>query len=186
MLRLLERSDIGEAMALAARHARHSGTEPVSLVEIEDLLSEINTDTKNRFFGYFDGRDMLSWACLRFGELHGEKTWSISCLFVRHTREHFSWEPPELGLIVKQGFDYAEAHGYYAYVYSIATRLERVYERKWRTNPWLPPRDRYTKDVIARIPAGEKAPQNWMTRMARLPKPDEMSILRRTLKEEYR
>lgn len=186
MLRLLTKTDYQAAVHITFLKDTHSGTS-VSVEAVMHLMDMLmSNEPKTRFIGYFENDTLVSWMAVRFGTLDGEKVWVILNMFTSRFRNYFSWAHPELGQLVAWAFDTAEKEGYYDYLYSVATRLERVYERQWRKNPWLPPRDRYIKEVIARIPAGTKHHLDWVNRMAYLPKPDDISILQRRLKRMYR
>lgn len=186
MLRLLTADDIPAATSISRLKASNSGTQASSIEQIAKTLETIHElESKFKIVGYFVDDTLVSWMAFKFGELHGEKVWVILHLFTRVFSQVFSWRHPELGLLVKWAFETAEKEKYYTYLYSVSTRLERVYERKWESNPWLPPTGRYTKEYLIRIPANTKA-DNWMNRLADLPKPDAITILKRTLKEEFR
>jgi hypothetical protein len=38
--------------------------------------------------------------------------------------------------VLKQAFEITEERGYFQYFYCVPERLERVYERQWKKNPW--------------------------------------------------
>lgn len=188
MLRLLTPEDFGAAARIGFLKTKHSGTS-ASTTEMWKLLDLLKQDNlKTKFIGYFDDDQytLVSWMAIRHGELDGERVWVILGLFTSVFRNHFSWSHPELGRLVEWAFKYCESRGICTYLYTVATRLERVYEHQWKKNPWLPPRDRYTKEVVARVPPGHLHNLNWVNRMAALPKPDGVSVLRRSLKQEYR
>lgn len=186
MLRLLTQTDYEAAIAIASLRSKHSGT-TASLVPLLELMGKfpLGEDPKTKFIGYFDGDELISWMALRYGTLGEEKVWVILDLFTSRFRNYFSWSHPELGKLVAWAFQEAEDNGYFAYLYSVATRLERVYEMQWRKNPWLPPQGRYEKEVLARVPANTLHELAWLNRLANLPKPDDISVLKRTLKKEY-
>jgi hypothetical protein len=185
MLRLLNPNDVPDARTIAYLKTTHSGTS-VSVEAVDTLLKMLEQwDKKTKFIGYFEGETLISWMAVRFGTLGEEKVWVILNLFTSRFHNYFSWAHPELGKLVAWAFQEAEDNGYFAYLYSVATRLERVYEMQWRKNPWLPPQGRYEKEVVARVPANTEHELAWLNRLAHLPKPDDISVLKRTLKKEY-
>lgn len=186
MLKTLTPLDYQAAVDIAFLRERHGGTESSveAVMNLMDMLC--SSDPKTKFIGYFEDDVLISYLVVRFGTLGDEKVWVILSMFTSMFRNHFSWRHPELGQLVAWAFNEAEKQGYYTYLYSVATHLEKVYEYQWRKNPWLPPRDRYTKDVMARVPANTLHELDWLNRLAHLPKPDEVSVLVRKLKEEYR
>jgi hypothetical protein len=170
------------AKEIARLKNKTSGTTAISDIDLNRLLNLY----RNTLYGYFEGEELITWACIRFGDLHGEKTWTVMGIFTKNFSEHFSFNREDFGLIMKTVFEKAEAEGYYSYVYSIATRLEKVYDRKWSTNKFLPPSNRYTREKLIEIPANTKAPEDWQSRLVGGIKPDNVSILRRSLKPEFR
>lgn len=187
MINRLTTEHVDQARHIATLRSKHSGTAPTPIEKIDWLLESINQEDSGFYlFGYFEGKELISWAALKFVELNGEKVWVIIGLFTSKFNEHFTWNVPELGLLIKHAFEVAEGRGYYSYIYSIATRLERVYYHQWKKNVYLPPTGRYETQVVNRIPPNSTEAEEWQIRMAGLPKPDEISIMRRTLKLEYR
>lgn len=186
MLRLLDPHDYFVAQDIANLKDRHSGTasSPEALMTLMEML--VHKDPKTKFIGYFEDSKLVSWMAVRFGTLGEEKVWVILGMYTSRFHNHFSWSPPEVGQLVAWAFNEAEATEHYAYLYTIATRLERVYDRQWQKNPWIPPTGRYTKEVVARVPANTLHELAWLNRMAHLPKPDDISVLKRALKKEHR
>ena len=182
MLRLLTPNDLDTARQIASLKSVHSGT----AISEEALNTQFyllwTQDPKTKFIGYFEDDILISFMIVRFGTLGEDKVWVILGLFTSKFHNHFSWAHPELGQLVEWAFKEAEAHGYNSYLYSVATRLERVYERQWQKNPWLPPTGRYTKEVVARVPANAMHDLAWLNRLANLPRPDGITVFKRTLK----
>jgi len=79
-------------------------------------------------------------------------------------------------------FDIAEGRGYYQYFYSIAERLERVYERQWKKNSYAI-QGKYDLTTLAVVPANTKPEFELYWRlMGQELKPDNISIKARKLK----
>ena len=163
---------------------RHSGSTPVSEQKLLNVLNVPSRPSNLQIWGSFKGNRLVSWVAVKYGSVGDEKVWVILCMFTSEFQHTFKWTE-SLALLITKAFDYSETNGYYAYIYSIATRLERVYERSWRDNVWLPPRDRYTKERMCIVPAGELAVQNWQQRLLGGVKEHDTSILVRRLKKEY-
>lgn len=87
--------------------------------------------------GYFEDDKLISWINIGFYEnnMRG-KFWVITGLFTSVFGERFSFSRPEFGLLLKQAFEITEERGYFQYFYCVSERLERVYERQWKKNPW--------------------------------------------------
>ena len=94
-------------------------------------------DGKNHFIVnyYFEDGKLISWITIGFYEskMRG-KFWVISNFFSSVYTSYFNFNRPEFGMLFKAAFEVAEGRGYYQYFYSIAERLERVYERQWKKN----------------------------------------------------
>ena len=76
----------------------------------------------------------------------------------------------------------AEEKGYFQYFYSIAERLERVYERQWKKNPWGF-NGRYDLVTLDVVPANTKPEFELYWRlMGQELKPDNIVIKARKLK----
>ena len=182
MIKYLNDSHIDQCIEISMLSSRHSGTSKNSNV---DLLRCLNLE-RNCVVGYFVEDKIITWGSARFGLLHGEKTWSILGLYTSDFSDHFSFNRADFGLLISKFFEVAENDRYYNYIYSIATRLERFYDRKWSSNTFLPPTNRYIRKKLIEIPANELAPEQWQQRLLGGIKPDAMSILMRSLKEEFR
>lgn len=96
------------------------------------------TDDKDRFaFGYFENDILQSWLLQGFfrRKTDGKRYWVISFLCT-HGKQFFSFNNPEIGLVVKAAFDNAEAHHYYSYFYVVPEKQINAYERQWKNNQW--------------------------------------------------
>jgi hypothetical protein len=122
-----------ECSKIVLSHKRIGGTKPLTS---ESYLTQISSGNLINV-GYFEDTKLLSWASIGFYEskMRG-KFWAISGLFTTVFEERFSFSRPEFGLLFKEIFKMAEEKGYYQYFYCISEKLERVYERQWRKNPW--------------------------------------------------
>jgi hypothetical protein len=187
MISFLGREDIDSVINIARLKSRHSGGGTTAVAALEELFeSSFSNPNKLKMVGFFENEALVSWACFKYGELDDNKTWAIVHLFTSKFNNILSWNKPELGLLIKTGFDLAESTGHFDYIYSISTKLENVYDRQWAKNRFLPPRNRYIRSKIAEIQANLIPSINWQARLINAPQAVNVSILKRTLKEEFR
>ena len=133
--------------------------------------------------GYFEDDKLISWVSIGFYEskMRG-KFWVITDLFTTMFGERFSFSRPEIGLLFKQAFEIAEEKGYFQYFYCIAERLERVYERQWKKNPWGF-NGKYELITLDIVPANTQPEYELYWRlMGKELKPDNIAIKARKLK----
>ena len=182
MIQFLNNTHFDECLKISDLSTRHSGT---SKNTHDDLTKCLNFE-RNTVLGYFENNKLITWTSARFGVLHQQKTWTILGMYTREFTDQFSFNRVDFGLSICKLFEIAEGDGYYDYVYSISTKLERVYDRKWASNRFLPPTARYTRQKIVEVPANTVPPEYWQQRLLGGIKPDDMSILKRSLKEEFR
>lgn len=151
----------------------------------EEMLRYFLTNDKNKVFGYFENELLITGVVVRFGELHGEKTWSIVHMFTRNLRHLFSFSE-DFGQIIAGAFKIAEENGFYRYVYVVNKKHENAYYRMWKTNKYLPPSNRYEIYDLAVVPANTTAPEIWMDRLMGGQKNYDVVIKKRELKNEFR
>lgn len=192
-VRELTEVDRDEARRLARLKDRTSGSDPITDDALDYLMGVIgHPESGRRLFGYFEDSTLVSWLAVRYlmwfneTEQTEEKVWLIVGMFTRSFHNHFSFKRPEFGMLIKGAFDFAEANGYYKYVYSIAKRLEDVYERQFAKQSFMPMIGRYELHNIGVVHAGTPAPTDWQQRMMGGIKSDDISFKMRVLKPEYR
>jgi len=159
-----------------------SGTTPLS-PERYQAIQEESKSNNSVVIGYFEDGKLISWVTIGFyqSKMRG-KFWVISNFFSSVYTSYFSFSRPEFGLLFKQAFEIAEGKGYFQYFYSIAERLERVYERQWRKNPWGF-NGRYDLITLDVVPANTKPEYELYWRlMGQELKPDNIAIKARKLK----
>jgi hypothetical protein len=159
-----------------------SGTTPIS-VERYQVHREEAKSNNSVVIGYFEDGKLLSWITIGFYEskMRG-KFWVISNFFSSVYSSYFSFSRPEFGMLFKRAFEIAEGRGYYQYFYSISERLERVYERQWRKNPYAI-QGKYELTTLAVVPANTKPEFELYWRlMGQELKPDNIVIKSRKLK----
>jgi hypothetical protein len=156
------------------------GTKPISS---EQYLIIQETSDKLLKIGCFEDDRLVSWVSIGFYEsrMRG-KFWAITGLFTTVFEERFSFSRPEFGLLFKRAFEIAEEKGYFQYFYCVAERLERVYERQWKKNPWGF-NGRYDLITLDIVPANTKPEfELYWGLMGKELKPDNIVIKARKLK----
>ena len=159
-----------------------SGTKPISAERYVELREEAKSNN-SVVIGYFEDDKLISWIEIGFHEskMRG-KFWVISNFFSSVWSSYFSFNRPEFGMLFKAAFDIAEGRGYYQYFYSIAERLERVYERQWKKNSYAI-QGKYDLTTLAVVPANTKPEFELYWRlMGQELKPDNIVIKARKLK----
>ena len=159
-----------------------SGTTPIS-PERYQTLQEESKSKDDVIIGYFEDDELISWITIGFYEskMRG-KFWVISNFFSSVYTSYFNFNRPEFGMLFKAAFEVAEGRGYYQYFYSIAERLERVYERQWKKNSYAV-QGKYDLTTLAVVPANTKSEFELYWRlMGQELKPDNIVIKARKLK----
>ena len=162
-----------------------SGTTPMSIERYENLRKESKSNN-SVVIGYFEDDKLISWITIGFYEnkMRG-KFWVISSFFSSVYTSYFNFNRPEFGILFKEAFELAEGRGYYQYFYSIAERLERVYERQWRKNSYAI-QGKYDLTTLAVVPANTKPEFELYWRlMGQELKPDNIVIKSRKLKSHF-
>jgi hypothetical protein len=161
---------------------RISGTTPISPERYQDI-QEAAKSNDSVIIGYFEDDKLISWVTIGFYEskMRG-KFWVISNFFSSVYTSYFNFNRPEFGMLFKAAFEVAEGRGYYQYFYSIAERLERVYERQWKKNSYAI-QGKYELTTLAVVPANTKPEFELYWRlMGQELKPDNIVIKSRKLK----
>ena len=159
-----------------------SGTTPISPDRYQTLQEE-SKSKDDVIIGYFEDDELISWITIGFYEskMRG-KFWIISNFFSSVYTSYFNFNRPEFGMLFKAAFEVAEGRGYYQYFYSIAERLERVYERQWKKNSYAI-QGKYDLTTLAVVPANTKPEFELYWRlMGQELKPDNIAIKARKLK----
>jgi hypothetical protein len=162
-----------------------SGTTPMSIERYENLRKESKSNN-SVVIGYFEDDKLISWITIGFYEnkMRG-KFWVISSFFSSVYTSYFNFNRPEFGMLFKAAFEMAEERGYHQYFYSIAERLERVYERQWRKNSYAI-QGKYDLTTLAVVPANTKPEFELYWRlMGQELKPDNIVIKSRKLKSHF-
>lgn len=170
--------------SIVLSHKKIGGTQPISPEQYSVSQQNISDLIK---IGYFEDNELISWVIIAFREskMRG-KFWVITGLFTTKLGERFSFSRPEFGLIFKRAFELAEERGYFQYFYCVSEKIERVYERQWKKNPWGF-NSRYELITLDVVPANTQPEYELYWRlMGQEIKPDPIIIKKRILKEEFR
>jgi hypothetical protein len=179
-IRDLDSGHADECLGIALSNKKISGIRAMSREHYESVLVE---SPNMNHLGYFEDDKLISWVSIGFYEskMRG-KFWVITGLFTTVFGERFSFSRPEIGLLFKRAFEIAEGKGYFQYFYCIAERLERVYERQWKKNPWGF-NGRYDLITLDIVPANTQPEYELYWRlMGKEVKPDNVAIKARKLK----
>jgi hypothetical protein len=179
-VRVLSTEYTDECVKIALSNKKIGGTRPVSAEQVWQTLAESDN---MMHIGYFENDKLISWVGIGFYEnkMRG-KFWVITGLYTTVFKERFSFSRPEFGLLFKRAFEIAEEKEYFQYFYCVAERLERVYERQWKKNPWGF-NGRYELVTLDVVPANTKPEYELYWRlMGKQLKPDNIVIKARKLK----
>ena len=172
-----------ECETIVLSRKRISGTKPISAERYLELREEAKSNDSLVTLGYFEDGKLISWLIIVFHEnkMRG-KFCVISTFFSSVYTSYFTFNRPEFGILFKAAFEIAEGRGYYQYFYSIAERLERVYERQWKKNSYAI-QGKYDLTTLAVVPANTKPEFELYWRlMGQELKPDSIVIKSRKLK----
>jgi hypothetical protein len=188
MIRELTIEDLPTASAMVGLKPRTSGTVPISQ---DDFIKNFNVyfsgSTKTKAFGYFDNDQLVCFVCVGFFEskMRG-RFWVIPALYTRNFKQVFNFKDPDMALLLKYTFEFAENNEYYEFYYSVAERIMNAYERQWQRNSVMPI-GRYDLITLDQVPAFTKPEFELYWRlMGEETKPDTIVIKKRVLKEQYR
>jgi len=173
-----EYDELCDSIVLAQK--KISGTKPISHEKYLEIKKSASDLIK---IGYFENNKLISWIIVAFREskMRG-KFWVIAGLFTTNFEERFSFARPEFGLIFKRAFEIAEEKGYFQYFYCVSEKIERVYERQWKKNPWGF-NGRYDLITLDIVPANTQPKYElYWKLMGQELKPDNMVIKARILK----
>lgn len=184
-LRVLTGEHFNEALSMPQLKDRHGGSTPNKNYKLR-LYPYFSPSPSAVAVGYFENNNLISWASLRFGKQGDMNIWCITSLWTNRFSNFLSFDRPELGMLLKGCFDVAEHRLYWNYFYSISTKLERVYQRQWAKNPWMPT-GRYDLTIYQHVPANTIPEPNFVYKLiGGEPKSNDITIKCRVLKEEFR
>ena len=152
VVRLSGKNDYNKFLKVVQLHKKIGGTVPNNLgFFVEEYKKYFNDDDNNQIFGYWENQYLISTIAIAYREnITRGKFWVISSLFSINKHNIFSFNRPEIGLLIKKAFENSEELQYYEYYYVIAEHISSVYERQINRNVYIPLKryDRITLDVI--------------------------------------
>jgi len=188
MIKTLTMFDFADAMEIANLKIRTGGTTKISAEVFEQTHHKyFENNGVNYALGYYNNNELVSWIAIG---LHENKTrgkfWYISFLYTKLFHNSFSFNNIEVGSLVKASFALAEEQGYYEYYYTVAERVENVYDRQWKRNNFMRT-GRYECTVIGTVPANTQPETDLYWKLLGCEtRPDTMIIKKRVLNMEFR
>jgi len=184
-LKVLNIMDFDEAIKMTSLKSRHGGTAPSDQLD-KRYYYYFTTSPIALALGYYEEDKMISWATLRFGKQDDMNIWTITSLWSNRFSNILSFDKPEMGYLMKGCFEIAEHRKYWDYFYTLASRLEHVYQRQWMKNPWVDT-GRYDLETYARVPANTIPEPRFVYRLlGEQVKPTDMTVKHRSLRPEFR
>lgn len=188
MIRPLTQFDLDNAISIARLKNKIAGTTPIDDSVFETIHGKyFEGDGMHLAFGYFEDNVLVSFVgmVIRENKKRG-KFWCISFLYTSKFNHTFTFNNDEIKLLIKECFNIAETLGYYDYYYTIAERVEKVYERQWARNNHTQT-GRYLLETLAIVPANTQPDVElyWLL-MGQETKPDNMVIKKRVLRNDLR
>ena len=187
--RLLGDENLNKCLSIAQLKLRSGGTVPPSPDAFKNQYKKYFEPNDECFIlGCFDDTTLVSWIAIGFIDIP-EKDYHFWAIVGLHTTKFvqlFSFNNPEIGLLIKEAFALAESKKFYQYYYSVSKRIQKVYETQIQKTKYIPI-GRYDYFEVAVIPANTQ-PDNvlhWRL-MGQELKPDDIIIKKRVLRFEHR
>lgn len=185
---LLGPEDFDKFKLLLTCHKKIGGTQALNIESYELIYSKYFDFNENyKIFGYFENNILISSISLAYRDNNTRgRYWMISGLFTTKKYNIFSFNNPEIGLLIKKAFDIAEENAYYEYYYCISAQVSRVYERQIDKNNYIPLQryDRISLDIVPKntVPSIDL----YFKLMGGKTKPHDIIIKKRVLQEQFR
>lgn len=136
--------------------------------------------------GYIENDKIISFMLIAHLQNKSRgKFWVMPALYTSRPHNIFSFNNPEIGLLIKWAFEHAERMGFYEYYYTIAEHISEVYERQINKTKYIP-LHRYERVDLAVVPKDTVSDVDLYAKLLGYPKPHNMIIKKRILKEEFR
>lgn len=182
--------DFKECFKIIEGKKKTGGTESA---DIQSLLYSYDkyfgTNMQNpihKAIGYIEDNKIVSFILVAHIENKARgKFWVMPGLYTSRPHNIFSFNKPEIGLLVKWAFEHAESLGFYEYYYAIAEHVSEVYERQINKTTYIP-LYRYERLDLAVVPKNTVSDVDLYAKLLGYPKPHNMVIKKRILKEEFR
>lgn len=187
--RLSGKNDYDKFLKVVEVHKKIGGTVPNNLSSFAEVYKKYFDDHIScQIFGYFENEHLVSAIAVAYwkNDTRG-KFWVISSLFSTRKHSIFSFNRPEIGLLIKKAFENSEELQFYEYYYTIAEHISSVYERQINKNVYIPLNryDRITLDIIPKntLPNRDHLYNRLLGNEC---KPHNMIVKKRVLKLIYR
>jgi len=154
---------------------------------IEGYQKFFQPNDTNLALGYFEEEELISWISVGMYQspMRG-KFWVVPCFFSKRTQSYFSFNVPDLSMMIKEAFRITESKQYYTYYYAISEKISRVYDKQWQKNSFITT-GRYHLSTLDVVPPNTQPDQSlYWKLMGEETKPDATLIKQRVLKEEFR
>jgi hypothetical protein len=175
-----------QALAITELKNKHSGVEkPWQLNYTRILEKYLSANSNFLVIGAFDGDELVSFLCSAYWRI-SDPSWFIVFLFTKRFGNQFSFNRPEIGLLLKAAFEIAEHRHYWKYYYSIAKKHEVIYDKLWKKNTYVNT-GKYNLKIEQEVPAWTAVERDrfWRLIGSRVYEVD-MVIKSRILKAEQR
>jgi len=141
-----------QAVAITNLKNKHSGVEKPWQLDYTHILEKyLSKNSHYLIIGAFDGDELVSFLCSAFWRKN-DPSWFIVFMFTKRFGNQFSFNRPEIGLLLKAAFEVAEHRHYWKYYYSIAKKHETVYDQLWRKNTYVDT-GKYNLKIEQEVPA---------------------------------
>lgn len=143
---------LDQAVAITNLKSKHSGVEKPWQLDYAPILGKyLSPNSHHLTIGVFDGDELVSFLCSAFWR-RNDPSWFIVFLFTKRFGNQFSFNRPEIGLLLKAAFEIAEHRHYWKYYYSISKKHETVYDTLWRKNTYVD-LGKYNLKIEEEVPA---------------------------------
>lgn len=141
-----------QAVAITNLKNKHSGVEKPWQLDYTHILEKyLSSNSHYLVIGAFDGDELVSFLCSAYWRKN-DPSWFIVFLFTKRFGNQFSFNRPEIGLLLKAAFEIAEHRHYWKYYYSIAKKHETLYDQLWKKNTYVDT-GKYNLKIEQEVPA---------------------------------
>mgnify|MGYP000293692471 CR=1 FL=1 len=191
MIKILSSHDYAVAMEILDLKEKAGGMQKPNNITLHSIFLKYFVGDSDQCIalGYFEEDKLISWVTLRFIYSLKNKfvnTWNITGMFSSKFDNMFSFNRPEIGLLIKTAFEIAEHRHCWKYYYTISTSHQYLYDRLWKKNNYLPT-GRYTTVIEQTVdPLDFHIKRYYADIIGTRDYNDEFVIKRRMLNPEFR
>ena len=136
-IKICDMSHLQQAVEITKLKNKNGGVEANWVADYTYIFKKyLSKNPDHMMLGAFDGDKLISFVCLAFFRDH-DPAWFIVFMFTTKFYPVFSFNRPEIGLLIKTAFEVAEQRNYCQYYYSIAKKHEELYDRLWEKNQYV-------------------------------------------------